>query len=85
VDKIISARLDESIVSHIGFLALRLRKSKKKVIEEAIQIYSQHIKIEEESDVFDQTFGAWQSAKSDLRTIEAIRAAFKKSMKRKLK
>jgi predicted transcriptional regulator len=38
MDKILSARVDESVANRIGLLARRLRTSKKKIIESAIEI-----------------------------------------------
>jgi predicted transcriptional regulator len=38
MDKILSARVDESVVNRIGSLARRLHTSKKKSIESAIEI-----------------------------------------------
>lgn len=80
MDKILSARLDESTVGRIGFLAQRLGTSKKKVIEQAIELYSKQVESDVEVDVFNQTFGAWKRGKKD--PLESIRASFRKSMTR---
>lgn len=85
MDKILSARLDEAMVSRIGFLAQRLRTSKKRVIEEAIRLYAGQVEAEGEFDVFDRTFGAWKRKRKGARDIEAIRAAFHNSMTRRQK
>ena len=85
MDKIMSARLDESTVHRIGLLAQRLRTSKKKVIESAIQLYSREVEEEGELDVFTQTFGAWKRKKRGSKEIEDIRTAFRQSMIRRQK
>lgn len=85
MDKVLSARLDESTVSRIGLLAQRLRTSKKKVIEDAIQLYSKRVDAKGDFDVFDQTCGAWKRKKAGAREIEKIRAVFRKSMMRRQK
>lgn len=41
MDKILSARVDESVIKKIGTLALTLRMTKKAVIEAAVRAYSE--------------------------------------------
>ena len=59
MDKILSTRLDESVVRRINSLAQRLHTSKKKVIETAIEAYASKIDKEQEKDIFRETCGAW--------------------------
>ena len=40
MDKILSARVDESVAHSIGALARRLNTSKKKIIERAVEMYA---------------------------------------------
>ena len=82
MDKILSARLDESTVCRIGLLSQRLHTSKKKIIEDAIQLYSRQVEEKQEMDIFTQTFGAWKRKKKGALEIENIRAAFRRSMMR---
>jgi len=58
MDKIFSARIDESVTNHISSLARRLRTSKKKVIENAIESYAAQVDKEQDFDVFEHTCGA---------------------------
>lgn len=82
MDKIFSARLDEDIIERIGGLARRLRTSKKQIIENAVQRYSDNIDNEEKFDVFEQTCGAWRRKESAAQTVAAARKAFRKSMEK---
>ena len=41
MDKILSARIDESVINQIGLLARELNTTKKTVIETAIKLYSE--------------------------------------------
>jgi len=80
MDKIFSARVDESVVRRIGSLARRLRTSKKKIIENAVQAYAAQVDREEKSDVFEQTSGAWRRKKSAGRIVDEARKAFRESI-----
>lgn len=82
MDKILSARLDESIVSRIGSLARQLHTTKKQIIEGAIELYAAKIEAENKVDVLDQTFGAWQRKESAQETVNKARKAFQDSMSR---
>ena len=82
MDKILSARVDESVVDRIGSLARRLRTSKKKIIESAIEMYAVQIDKEQEFDVFKNTCGAWRREESARETVAKARKAFQRSMQR---
>ena len=82
MDKILSARVDESIISRIGSLARQLHTTKKKIIESAIQMYASKIEEENNLDVLDQTFGAWDREESAQQTVNNVRKAFRDSMLR---
>lgn len=82
MDKILSARLDESAITQIGTLARSLRTSKKAVIERAIELYAAHVSQAQQVDVFEQTCGAWTREESAKETVEAARKAFRDSMHR---
>ena len=82
MDRILSARIDESAVSQIGRLARRLRTSKKAVIEQAIEMYAAHVDQAQHFDVFEQTCGAWSREESAAQIVETTRQAFLDSMHR---
>jgi len=46
MDKILSARIDESVMEQLGLLARELNTSKKAVIEAAIRLYSKQSGLE---------------------------------------
>ncbi len=82
MDKIISARIDESAANQIGMLAHRLHTSKKNVIERAIELYAAHIGPEEDAGVFERTCGAWHRKETATQLVKTARKAFSDSMER---
>ncbi len=82
MDKILSARVDESVLQRIGNLAKQLNTSKKQIIEGAITLYAEKIDKETKQDILDQTFGAWQRNESTGETVQRARNSFRDSMER---
>ena len=68
MDKIMSTRIDEAVIRHIGMLAKRLGTSKKAVLENAVRCYVEKIETEQGFDVLADTFGSWQRDKSAAET-----------------
>ena len=85
MDKVLSARVDESVVRCIGMLAHQLNTSKKQVIEEAIRMYAEKIAAEQNLDVLDRTFGAWKREDSVAASVSAARKTFRDAMTRRRK
>ena len=83
MDKIISARIDESAANQIGNLARRLHTSKKCVLERALEMYAAHVGQGEEADVFEQTCGAWHRKEHAAEIVKNTRQAFRDSMERR--
>lgn len=82
MDRILSARVDEAVVNSIGSLARRLRTSKKKILERAVETYAARINQEEAFDVFEQTCGAWSRRESAEQLVKSARKAFRDAMRR---
>ena len=82
MDKILSARVDETILNKIAFLAQKLHVSKKKVIEGAVEMYAQKLESAGDINVFQQTCGAWQRKETIEQTVSQVRGRFKQSMER---
>ena len=82
MDKVFSARVDESIVSRIGVLARELNTTKKSIIEEAVHLLSEKVEKEHNVDILDLTCGAWRRKESAHSTVRRSRRAFRKSMTR---
>jgi len=85
MDKIISARVDESIAYLIDSLAHTLGTSKKRVIEDAITSYSQKLSEQHELDAFAETCGAWQRNEKTETTVQQARESFRAAYKRNQK
>jgi hypothetical protein len=83
MDKILSGRVDESVMNRIGRLARRLHTSKKKMIENAIEAYASKVDREQEHDVFQETCGVWHRGESPARLVETARKTFRNSMQRR--
>jgi len=82
MDKILSTRLDESIVHRISNLARQLNTSKKQIIEKAILLFASKIENEHNTDVFKQTFGSWSRKESADQLVKKARDIFNNSMRR---
>lgn len=82
MDKILSARIDESVINQIGLLARELNTTKKTVIETAIKLYSEQSDLGKKIDVFENTFGAWHRSETPEETVNNASSTFRKSMER---
>jgi hypothetical protein len=82
MDKILSARVDETTIRKIGLLAQKLKKTKKAVIEEAIRSYADQSGSGQAMDILDQTCGVWNRPESPRETANRVREEFRKSMER---
>lgn len=82
MDRVLSARVDESIVHLLTLLARQLGTSKKAVIERAIALLAEQLDAERRVDVFASTCGAWSRDETPEETVSRGRAAFRASMER---
>lgn len=82
MDKILSARIDESVLSRLSYLAKSLNKTKKEILEKAIGFYASKYKGREAKTAFDESFGSWKRKESGGRTIKQARHAFNQAMHR---
>ena len=82
MDKVLSARVDESVILQIGLLARELNTSKKAVIESAIRLYCEQAGLEKKVDVFERSCGAWDRSETAQESISTARSAFNRSMSR---
>ncbi len=83
MDKVFSTRIDEAVAARISGLARRLHTSKKRVIEEAVTLLDSTLGESRSGGFLDQSFGAWQRDESAQETVEAARAAFRKSFEKR--
>jgi len=83
MDKVLSARVDESVVTKIGVLARELHTTKKSIIEGAIRLFAEKMEEEQGLDVFDLTCGAWSRNEAPQETVCRARRAFSDSMTRR--
>lgn len=82
MDKIMSTRIDEAVIQHIGMLARKLGTSKKAVLENAIRYYVEKIEAEQNFDALTATFGSWQRDESATQTVQTIKGTMRKSQER---
>ncbi|MCP4683105.1 MAG: hypothetical protein GY864_12285 [Desulfobacterales bacterium] len=82
MDKIMSTRMDEAIIRHIGVLAKTLGTSKKAVLENAVRHYLEKIEAEQGFDVLSHTFGSWQRDESAAETVNTIKDTMRRSQER---
>ena len=83
MDKVLSSRVDESVVSRIGVLARELHTTKKSIIEGAINLFAEKVEREHNIDILDITCGAWIREESAGSTVRGAREAFRSSMTRR--
>ena len=82
MDKIVSTRMDEAVIQHIGMLARKLGTSKKAVLESAVRYYVEKMETEQDLDILSHTFGSWQRDESTAETVKLIKDAMRKSQGR---
>ena len=80
MDRLFSTRIDEATAQTLESLAIALRTSKKRIVEDAIRLYSESV--EQKPDPLDQSFGAWRRAEPPAELHRQMRAAFEESMRR---
>ena len=82
MDKVLSARVDESVIGRIGVLARELHTTKKSIIEGAINLFAEKVEKEHNVDILNITCGAWSRGESPDSTVSTARKAFRNSMTR---
>jgi hypothetical protein len=83
MDRILSARIDESMAERLNGLARQLHLSKKSVLERAIDLFSKKVDAEGQTDVLDQTFGVWHRLESTEKSVQQSHLAFRKAIERR--
>lgn len=82
MDKIMSARMDEAVIQHIGILAKTLGTSKKAVLENAVRHYAKKIEAELKFDILTHTLGSWQRDEPATDTVRSIKDTMRQSQER---
>ena len=82
MDKILSARLDETVVDELSRVTKQRGITKKQFLEEAIRAHAGHTEGGSTADVWTETCGAWQRRESPRTTIRLARTAFNATMTR---
>jgi hypothetical protein len=83
MDKILSARVDEEVANLLDALSRKQRKTKKKILEEALRGYAAQGSGEPPLDVLKETWGAWNRRESAAVTVRKARSAFRNSLARR--
>jgi hypothetical protein len=82
MDRIFSARVDETTIRKIGLLAEKLKTTKKAIIEEAIRSYAEQSETHKILDALEESFGVWKRREQPEETLREVREKFRRSMKR---
>ena len=72
--------MDEAVVQTLDSLALTMRRSKKRIVEDAIRLYSQTV--ERAPDPMELSFGAWERDESAEELHRRMRTTFEESFRR---
>ena len=83
MDKVLSARLDETVVDELDRATKRRGITKKQFLEEAIRLHAGRAESGEAADVWADTCGAWRRRESPRTTIRTVRAVFNEAMLRR--
>jgi len=82
MDKVLSARVDESVIKKLNMLSRQMNLTKKAILESAILRYAEQIAAENKIDILDITFSSWKRDESVGDTVNRARKAFQTSMER---
>jgi predicted DNA-binding protein len=82
MDKIMSTRMDEAVIQHIGILAKKLGTSKKAILENAVRQYAEKIEAELKFDILAHTLGSWQRDEPPTETVRSVKDAMRQSQER---
>jgi hypothetical protein len=82
MDKIFSARLDESVLSEMDRVVHQQRMTKKKFLEQAIHHMAETLASPEEKDVWALTCGAWKRKESAATIVKQIRSKMQQNYER---
>ncbi len=82
MNKIFSARIDEEVIRYIGYLAKKMKTSKKEIIETAVREYAEKINQMGEIDILEESFGIRHREETPEETVEEAKKTFREAMKR---
>ena len=80
MERIVSARLNESVAQLLDSLSRELHLTKKKILEDALLQYCE--KLEHSPDLFEMTCGIWRRNETATELHQRTRAAFEASVRR---
>jgi hypothetical protein len=82
MDKIVSARLEETAINEMERVTRQLGITKKRFLEEAIRCHARELTARREVDDWSETCGAWRRKESVPATVNRARGAFRRSFRR---
>ncbi len=82
MDKVLSARVDETVLEELNRVIKQRGITKKQFLEEAIRGHAARTGAAAAPDVWAETCGIWQRPESVPTTIRRARAALESSMRR---
>jgi hypothetical protein len=82
MQKVFSARLDESVLNEMERATRERRMTKRRFLEEAIRLRAAQLRGEDDRDVWAETLGAWQRNERPETSVRAARRAFQRSITR---
>ena len=77
MDKVFSARLDETVIDELSRCARQLGVSKKQFLEEAIHLRAGQAGAAAGADVWSETAGAWKRGEPVTSTVRKARNEFR--------
>ena len=83
MDKVFSTRLDEAVLDELNRVTRRLGVTKRRFLEEAIQLRARQSGAAGKADVWAETLGAWRRRESAPAIIRRARTEFRRSLERR--
>ncbi|MBF0406595.1 MAG: hypothetical protein HQM10_04530 [Candidatus Riflebacteria bacterium] len=76
MDRVLSVCIDDAIYQKINDLSLRMRLSKKSIIDKGVELLWQRFEKNQGMNVFDETCGIWKRNETPEETVLRIRSVF---------
>ena len=83
MDKVFSTRLDEAAIDEMERITRRLGMTKKKFMEDAIQLQAQRLGEGSGPYIWAETAGAWTRREAPEATVRIVKKAFRRTFARR--
>ncbi|MBP9114157.1 MAG: hypothetical protein KBF88_15200 [Polyangiaceae bacterium] len=82
MDKIFSARIDDSVLRELDVATARLGMTKKAFLEHAIRLAAGSLEQSPNDEIWETAFGAWEREESAAATVAHAKSQFRRASSR---